>query len=186
MLMIRPVKPGAVPLQQIDARTLSGDTVAVRIGRSGLSLGYTPNGSAHWRSFGPCPRALDAFAGYLRGAVILGASLEDRPVGIAAVVDSGRGWCEILDLRVDASCRLQGIGRALLDACRRYAERVGLAGVCMAVSDDNPVMCQFAEHCGFRLEGMDRMALTQMPEERIKPMVRRACELYFYLSNEKG
>lgn len=186
MLLIHPIQPGTVPLHQIDGRILSGDAVSVRIGRSGLSLGYTPSGTAHWRLFEPGPRAMDAFGGFLRGALILCASQDDRPVGIAAVADTGRGWCEILDLRVDTSCRLQGVGRALLDSCRRFALSGGMAGVSMAVSDANPAMCQFAEHCGFRLEGMDRMALAQLPEERIKPLMRRACELYFYLPNEKG
>ncbi|MBR4457417.1 MAG: GNAT family N-acetyltransferase [Clostridia bacterium] len=186
MLMIQPIQPGAVPLRQIDARTLCGDTVSVRIGRSGLSLSYTPIGSALWRDFDPSPRAIDAFDGCLRGSVVLGAYRDERLVGLAAAADGGRGWCEILDLRVDTSCRLRETGRTLLDACRRFAERGGMVGLTMAVSDANPAMCQFAEHCGFRLEGMDRLALAQTPEERVKPMMRRACELYFYLLNEKG
>ncbi len=185
MLVIRPHTPGKPLTLDIDARTLCGDTVSVRVSHSGYSLSYTPVGSAHWRDFPMSEAAQDALAGVRPGAFILLALQDDRPVGIAVAAFSRTNWCEVLDLRVDTSCRLQGIGRMLLDACVRAAERENMAGLRMTVSDGNPAMCQFAEHCGFRLEGIDRLYFAMSPEEKLKPLMRRACALFFYLQKEK-
>ena len=47
-------------------------------------------------------------------------------------------------------------------------------------------MCQFCEHEGFSLQGMDRMALALTEQERMKPLAQRSCELIFYKQSKKG
>ena len=189
MLVIKALSPG-IPLQrEIDARTLCGDTVSVRIGRSGIrpfTLAYQPAPSARWRSFPLSEEARMVLAGLLPDSALFGAFQDDEFVGQAMAVLSSSGWCHLVDLRVDTSHRLIGIGRSLLEACQRFAGKNGMAGLHLTVSDLNPVMCQFCEHCGFSLEGIDRLAYAMLPEERMKPLLQRACALHFYRQNERG
>lgn len=187
MLVIKALPAGVLPPREIDARVLCGEDVSVRINRSGIhpfSLSYNPAVSARWRTFPPSREAQTAMAGYLPDAAAFGAYLDDAYVGQAVAIASDTGWCYLADLRVDPAFRLQGIGRALLDACQRFAVQKGMCGLRVTVSDTNPVMCQFVEHCGFRLEGIDRLAYAMLPEERIRPMLQRACALVFYRNNE--
>ncbi len=186
MLVIEQIQPGRADPAALDARVLCGDAVSVRISRSGFSLSYAPTGSSHWRSFGVSPRAQDALKGFIPSASIIGAFRDEVPVGIAVMADSRTGWAEVLDLRVDAASRQEGIGRALVEACQRRADQDGMAGLRIVVSDANPVMCQFCEHCGFRLEGIDRLAFAMTPEERVKPLMRRASALIFYRQKERS
>ena len=62
----------------------------------------------------------------------------------------------------------------------------GMTGLKMCVTDTNPVICQFCEHCGFSLQGLDRHALIYTELERDKPLARRACQLHFYQQHQKG
>ena len=185
MLVIKPLTPGQPLSREIDARTLCGDTVSVQVTRSGFTLSYMPTGTAHWRSFPWSESAEQTLAGYMPDSFILGAEQDGLLVGLLVAHCSKTRWCEVLDLRVDTSCRLQGIGRTLLDACMRNAARRDMAGLRMVVSDANPAMCQFAQHCGFSLEGIDRLAFAMSPEERLKPMMRRASALIFYRQKER-
>ena len=75
---------------------------------------------------------------------------------------------------------------ALIAACERFAERQGMHGLRVTASESNPVLCQFLQHNGFELQGLNRRALIHTPEEREKPLMRRACALYFYRETEKG
>ena len=186
MLTIRPLIPGESLPREIDARVLCSEAVSVRVGHSGYTLTYLPTGSTRWKVFDPTEPACEAMAGLTPGAFILGAYRDGALAGMAVAANRRSGWCEVLDLRVDAACRQQGIGRMLLDACMRGAAEADRAGLRMLVSDANPAMCQFAEHCGFRLEGIDRLLWAMTPEERIKPMARRACALIFYRQKERN
>ncbi len=189
MLVIKAIAPGSPLPREIDARTLCGDDVTVHIGRSGLNpftISYQPSAAARWRSFPVSDEARAVMSGCLPHGALFVAYQDDEPVGQAAAVLSSSGWCHLLDLRVDAAHRLVGVGRSLLDACQRFAAKNGMAGLHLVVSDLNPVMCQFCEHCGFRLEGIDRMACAMLPEERVKPLLQRACALHFYRQNERG
>lgn len=46
-------------------------------------------------------------------------------------------------------------------------------------------MCQFCAHNGFTLGGIDRMALVYSEREKVKPMARRSCALYYYRVSQK-
>ena len=185
MLVIKPLLPGEPLPREIDARTLCGDTVSVQVTRSGFALSYMPTGTAQWRSFPYSEYAEEILAGIIPDSFILGAEQDGILVGILAARYCRSRWCEIHDLRIDTSCRMQGIGRTLLDACMRNAVRRDMEGLRIVVSDTNPAMCQFAQHCGFKLEGIDRLAYAMSPEERHKPMIRRASALIVYRQTER-
>lgn len=174
-------------LRPIDGASLAGEDVMLRIGRSGFALGYVPLPRAEWRSF-PAnglvqPEALLADA---NSAMFL--AFEDGCfVGQGAVTaNRNTGWTEILDLRVEAASRRKGVARAMLGAMEGFSQRAGMQGLRMALTDDNTVACQFCQHCGFTLQGIDRMALAYTPTQRDKPLARRACQLFFYQLHQKG
>ena len=106
-------------------------------------------------------------------------------MGIVSVHIRDTGWAEILDLRVHAGTRREGIGRMLLESCESYALSNGAVGICAVTADSNAVMCQFLENEGFVVGGIDRMALLYSPAERLKPASLRACELMFYRRNTR-
>lgn len=174
-------------LRPIDGASLAGEDVMLRIGRSGFTLGYVPLPRAEWRSFPMSdqvqPETLLADAS---GAMFL-AFENDTFVGQAAVYSQrDTGWTDILDLRVEAASRRKGVARALLGAMESFSRKAGMQGLRMAVTDDNTVACQFCQHCGFTLQGIDRMALAYTPAQRDKPLARRACQLFFYQLHQKG
>ena len=163
---------------------LVGEEVLVRISRLGFSLTYLPSPNAQWRNFPPSPYASAMMQ--LSGTVRFGAFLDDALIGAAAIRVIPGGWAEILDIRVDAASRRIGAGKAMLGACQSWAENHQTSGLKLITTDQNPGMCQFCEHEGFRLQGMDRMALAMTEQERSKPLVQRACELIFYKQLKKG
>ena len=165
---------------------LCGDETVLRMGRSGFSLGYVPMEKAEWRTFPPAlPLPLDEMA-FLLSASVYGAYLEERFCGIAVIRRDEQGWGEILDLRVDASCRRQGVATALLASCEGFAKRRALEGLRITASDQNPVLCQFLEASGFQVQGVDRRLYSRLPEERQKPLALRACALFCYKMMERG
>ena len=189
MLLVKPLPIGQPLPRAIDARVLCGETVTVRVGRGGLSLfalSYAPSASAQWRSFPMGEQAELALAGRLPNSAAFGAFQDGEMIGLAVCRAAGNAWCELLDLRVDPAHRLTGVGRNLLDACQRCADGVGAVGLRCETRDDHPVMCQFLAHCGFELQGLDRLAWAMTPEERVKPMMRRCCGLIFYRTAERA
>lgn len=165
---------------------LIGDETMLRIGRYGFELSYLPKQNAEWRSF-PVQEEYAAASLLARDdAAVFAAYTDERAIGTASVVCLSSGWAELCDIRVDASHRRQGAATALIAACERFAERQGMYGLRVTASESNPVLCQFLQHNGFELQGLDRRALIHTPEEREKPLMRRACALYFYRETEKG
>ena len=165
---------------------LIGDETVLQIGRYGFVLSYRQLPNAEWLSFPPPPDyPADVLCDIPDGAVY-GAYMDDRVVGVASVLCSGSGWAELCDIRVDAAWRRQGVATALIAAAEGFATRQGMHGLRVTASEANPVLCQFLEHNGFVLQGLDRRALIHTPQERVKPLMRRACALYFYRETEKG
>ena len=173
-------------LTPISDASLVGEETILRIGRSGFTLGYTPLNTAEWRVFPPLGSATPEQAVHDPDAACFAAYQEDSFVGIAVIRASESGWGELADIRVDAAHRRSGVAHALLAACERFAIKRELHGLRVATSDQNPVMCQFCEHNGFQLQGLDRMTLILRPEEKFKPLSRRSVALYFYLTIKKG
>lgn len=187
MLIIRRIKPDTLhQITPLSDTQLVHEEALLRIGRMGLQLGYSPLPKPEWRSFEPVSYADPAFLVHDEASACYGAFEGEKYIGCAAVTANPNGWADILDLRVDAAHRRQGAGRLLLDKCASFAKKHDLYGLRAAVTDTNPVMCQFLEHEGFTLGGFDQMVLSQSPEERLKPRSRRTSLLYFYRLKQKG
>ncbi|MGN0778986.1 MAG: GNAT family N-acetyltransferase [Aristaeellaceae bacterium] len=187
MTLIRRVTPEtAHTLRILMDPVLVGDVTLLRIGRNTLSLGYLPAKPAAMVVFAP-DEQLDFTAALTEPSMALFAAYEEEQcIGTALVrVSSGNGWADLLDIRVAVTCCRRGIARSLMEACEAFACRHGAEGLHMAIPDSNPGACQFAEQCGFSLQGFDKLALTFSRTERVKPLAARAVLLHFY-RNKKG
>lgn len=190
MLTIQRLTMDDLPrVRPISSASLAGEDVLLRVGRMGYSLGYVPLPRAQWRDF-PADERADPAAVLSDGRSALFAAFEDGTmIGMAAVrVNASTRWAEVLDLRVEAAHRRQGVARNLLDFCERFAARRGMRGLRLSCADTNPGLCQFCEHSGFTLAGVDTKALAYTDGERDKPLARRAALLTFYktFSNDHG
>lgn len=180
-MLIRRLGPDELGLlRPLADASLAGEEALLRIGRTGMTLGYAPLPRAEWRVFPPSPTFAPAAFAINERSALFAAMDGENVVGVCGVRGTPEGWAEVADIRVDASCRRQGYGRTMLESCEACARQWGMAGLRAACTDTNPVMCQFLEHCGFILRGMDSMALAYTEAEREKPLARRAALLFFY------
>lgn len=187
MIVVRRIRPEQLDTLHLlqDAGLVSEEAV-LTVSRSGLQLTYRPLPQAAWRAFPPVDYADPYIIVQDPGSAFYGAWAGDEYIGCAAVTTGPNGWAELLDLRVEPAFRRQGAGRMLLEACDRFAEKRGLPGLKLTVTDANAGLCQFLEHMQFELGGFDRLALSMTPEERTKPISRRAGLLFFYRKIKKG
>ena len=188
MLTIKRLTADDMPLlKPISSASLAGEDVLLRIGRNGFALGYVPLTRAEWRDFPADEYADPRYVLRDERSALFGAFEDNQLIGLASVrMHASTRWAEITDLRVEASCRRQGVGRNLLDFCERLALKRGMHGLRIACADTNPGLCQFCEHCGFSLAGVDTRALAYTDSERDKPIARRAALLTFYKAIQKG
>lgn len=187
MLIVKRITSETLHLiRPLTDKCLVSEEARLRINALGFQLSYMPLPRTEWRSFPPVDYADPIIITQDEGSAFYGAFKAEQYAGGAAVTLHPTGWAEILDLRVDAELRRQGIGRELLEKCERFAEKRGLYGLRITCTDTNPQLCQFLEHMGFTLQGVDRMALAMTPQERGKPISRRACQLTFYRKIQKG
>lgn len=174
-----------IPRTPIHAECLIGEETLLRVSRSGFSLAYAPLERAEWRIFPPkaayTPSALCAD----RQAALFLAYEDDCYVGCASLRPYDE-WMQLEDIRVDVLYRRHGIATALLETAEQFALHQGAWGIRVEVSDQHPILCRFLEKRGYTIGGMDRLALAMTPEERQKPMMRRACALFFYHVLKKG
>lgn len=187
MLLVRRLHADELGLiRPLTDRTLVSEEARLRISRLGFQLDYVSLPKAEWRTFLPVDYADPVIITQDEGSAFYAAFDGERYIGGAAVTTLPNGWADVLDLRVDPAFRRQGAGRMLLEKCEHFAHRRSLSGLRIACTDTNPALCQFCEHLSFTLAGLDRMALSQTPEERVKPLSRRACLLFFYRTIQKG
>ena len=187
MLIVRRIHSDELGLiRPLTDRTLVSEEAHLKISRLGFQLDYMPIPKAEWRTFLPVDYADPAIITQDDGSAFYGAFGGDRYIGGAAVTTHPTGWADVIDLRVDAAFRRQGVGRMLLDKCEHFASKRSLSGLRIVCTDTNPSLCQYYEHMGFTLAGLDRMALAQSLEERTKPLSRRASLLFFYRKIQKG
>lgn len=170
-------------LTPISGEALIGEEVLLRVGRSGFSLAYAPMERAEWRVF-PAEAGFDPAALCTQEAAAYYAAFVDGRFAGGAGIRCEGGWARLGDIRVAAGHRRQGVASALLDACERFTRDRGCYGLRVETSDQNPLLCQFLEHRGYALAGMDRLRLAASPQERRKPLMKRACALYFYRTLE--
>ena len=188
MLTIRRLTTEDLPgWRTVSSASLVGEDVLLRVGRGGFSLGYVPLQRAEWREFAAMEGADPSNALSDGRYALFGAYEDEALIGSACLrISPVTRWGEIVDLRVDAAHRRQGVARNLLDFCERLALKRGMRGLRLACADTNPGLCQFCEHCGFTLAGVDSRALAYTDAERDKPLARRAALLTFYKTIQKG
>ncbi len=160
-------------------KSLVSEQVLVRVSRLGFSLAYQQKGKAEWEAFPP----EEGLYSDRQGMAYFGAISDGQIIGLSCVSIGSNGWTDLLDIRVDAAYRRIGAGKAMLDACEAWGADRGLVGLRTITSDRNPAACQFLEHCGFLLGGIDRISMSMLPDERDKPLANRSCLLVFYRKN---
>lgn len=187
MRIIRRITPDNLHLlQHITDDVLIGEETLLRITRTGFTVDYLPLPRAEWRSFPPVPSSDPLKLITAPDGAVFAAFEGEHFIGQAVVrIHQDTRWCELLDIRVDAAYRRTGAGCMLLDACDRYALQKGAQGLRLTVSEDHPAMCQFCAHNGFTLGGLDRMVLMGTDKERVKPLARRSCALFYYRFSAK-
>lgn len=187
MLTIRKLKADELGLLRPFAdRALVGEAVHLKISRLGFQLDYLPLPKAEWRTYLPVEFSDPAIIAQDDASAFFAAFEGDKYIGCASVTTHPSGWAEVLDVRVDPSWRRKGVATALLGQCGFFAEERDLHGLRISATDQNPALCRLLEQLGFILSGLDRMALSRDPDERTKPLLMRACVLFFYLPIEKG
>lgn len=156
MLTIRPMTAeNADYLNRVDTRYLAGDLVQIRVTRKGFLPEYVPVASASWQTYQP-PRGLrELLAAPTRQCFF--AFWDEQFAGQLALSKGEYGLVDLIDLQVDARSRRQSIATALLDAGVDWAQGVDCHGLRAQTTDQNPVACQFFEHTGFQLGGVDRL-----------------------------
>lgn len=186
MLIVRRIHEDQLGLlRPLPDQQLVSEEAVLQVGRLGFQLSYRPLPRAEWCAFPPVDYADPLIITQDEGSAFYAAFEDDAYIGCAAVTALPSGWADVLDLRVDAAHRRQGAGRMLLEKCEHFARKRSLHGLRAACTDLNPGMCQFLEHTGFTLAGLDRMALALSEQERVKPRSRRACLLFFYRTLDK-
>lgn len=181
MLTIVPAtEQTAAHLGKLDARSLAGELVQVRVTRKGFVPEYAPLATAEWRQWEPAVAITSQTLQRHADWACLLAFLDDRFVGQAAARQDGYGLCKLMDLQVDVSARRQGIGSELLSACMDWAVQKRLKGLWMEMTDQNPAACQFLQSCEFVLGGVDKLRHYADPKLSKVPAAMRESVLAFY------
>ena len=167
-------------LHKSDARYLAGELVQVRVTRKGFLPEYAPLPTAAWRSCPPPARLTREYILAHPHWACFFAFLDGQFAGQLIARPGGSPLCELLDIRVDATLRRQGIGTELLNTCEAWARKKSLQGIRTEVSDQNPVACQFFQNSGFALGGVDKLQHYADPGQAHKPAALRDSVLFFY------
>ncbi len=181
MLTIRPLSAdNADCLNRVDTRYLAGDLVQIRVTRKGFSPEYVPLASASWQTYQP-PRALkELLEATDPPRQCFFAYQDEQLVGQLVVSLADCGLTELIDIQVDSRCRRQSVATALVDAGLDWAQQMGCHGVCARTTDQNPVACQFFEHTGFQLGGVDKLRFHADPAVSLQAPGLRPSALAFY------
>ncbi len=181
MLTIQPPNENTIShLNQTDARFLAGELVQIRVTRKGFLPEYLPLPTAEWRQSPPSALVTEKALKQHGEWACFFAFLDGKFVGQLVAEPAEYGLCRLLDLRVDASHRREGIGTALLNACIDWATQQGLKGILAESSDENPVACQFFQNSRFTLGGVDKLRHYADPLQAGRAAMLRDSVLMFY------
>ena len=180
MKIVRMDENNAHLLNTLDARHLVSEVAALRLARGGFSLEYKPLASSVWRRAAENEqitaegflgrRDRDVFFGYLDGALC----------GQMVLAQNWNQMALVLDVRVDIPARRKGLGRELMDVAMDWAGLHGMEGVMVETQDANPAACQFLEHCGFTLAGVDCMLYAGLARKSEKASPLLDSGLFYY------
>jgi len=100
-----------------------------------------------------------------RDGAAFGAYIDGDCGGLAVYRKGFFAYLYLQTLTVRQSARGRGIGKALLEAGKRYAEENGYRGIYLQAQDDNLNACRFYLHCGFQIGGFDNRVYTGSRQE---------------------
>lgn len=125
-----------------------------------------------YRQFYGCSSDLDFARRFLRErleadeSVVFVAMTDEKAVGFVQLyptftsIGAKRAWI-LNDLFVAPEARRQGVGRALMDAARAFAEEMGAAWLELATAKDNARAQALYRSCGYKKDEVyDRFKLT--------------------------
>jgi ribosomal protein S18 acetylase RimI-like enzyme len=108
------------------------------------------------------------------GGVAFGAYEGDRCIGVAIYKDFWFRYMYLYDLKVCASARRNGIGRALIRAGYDAARERGYSGIYTVAQDNNLNACMFYLKSGFEIGGFDNRVYDGTSQQN-------KADIYFYL-----
>lgn len=180
MLTIHPLQETSLNrFNQADTSFLAGERVQLRVTRKGFLTEYVPLPVAQWRSVPAFRMDAKNLLNNPKMACYL-AFVNSQYAGQCVVSEGEHQLCELLDFRTDSHFRRQGVSGQLLNACEDWAQRRKFAGIRTEVSDEQPAACQFLEHVGFTLGGVDRLWHFADPEQQKHIPAMRESVLVFY------
>ncbi len=100
-----------------------------------------------------------------RDGAAFGAYIDGECVGLAVYRKGFFAYLYLQSLSVLRKSRGQGVGKALLEAGKRYARDNGYRGIYLQAQDDNLNACRFYLHCGFEIGGFDNRIYTGSKQE---------------------
>ena len=95
------------------------------------------------------------FAEMNRDHTFIGAYDGEACVGLAVMQEYFFNYMYLLDLKVDKSCRGQGVGGLLMEKAKEVARSKGYGGIYTQGQDNNASACLFYLKQGFRIGGLD-------------------------------
>jgi streptothricin acetyltransferase len=91
------------------------------------------------------------------GRAVYLAYLDGQVAGEMRILRYWNRYAYIDDIVVHRPLRRRGVGRALLDRARQWAQEQSLAGVMLETQNNNLAACRLYAACGFELAGFDRL-----------------------------
>lgn len=113
-----------------------------------------------------------------KNSVIFGAYEDGVCTGIAIYQEAFFKYMYLYDLKVNASARGKGVGKALIQAGMEAAKERGYTGLYTVAQDNNLNACRFYLKCGFRIGGFDNRVYGGTSQEG-------KADIFFYLDEEE-
>ncbi len=113
-----------------------------------------------------------------KNSIIFGAYEDGECVGIAIYQVPFFKYLYLYDLKINASARRKGCGRALIQAGIQTARDRGCRGIYTQAQDNNLNACKFYLGCGFRIGGFDNRVYDGTSQQG-------KADIFFYLDEEE-
>ena len=104
-------------------------------------------------------------------SVFVGAYDGEKCVGLAILQQAFMRYMYLYDLKVDPDCRGQGVGRLLIDKCKKVAAQQGYKGLYTQGQDHNLGACRFYLRMGFEIGGLDTRVYGGTSQEHKKDIL---------------
>ncbi len=88
---------------------------------------------------------------------------EGKCAGRIVLYAAWNRYAFIEDLAVAREFRRQGVGMALMEQAKRWAQERGLGGLALETQDVNLIACRFYQKCGMEIGAVNTMLYKNMP-----------------------